>query len=176
MKTKTPVIADFSAATSATTEQTAQIHPTHIHLNEILVPLDLSEMSFKALEYAVSFAAQYGARLTLLHVLGPATMATALGPAPVPDSEHIPATEQKLNEIRRNRIPASIAVDIVVRTDLAADGILNAAAELEPDMIVLATHGRTGLERMFLGSTAEKVVRTASCPVLVVRDPERDFV
>lgn len=176
MKTKTPVIAELSGATAATAEPAAQIHPTHIRLNEILVPLDLSEMSIKALQYAVSFAEQYGARLTLLHVLEPMTMATALGPAPMPASAEIPGAEEKLKEIRESRIPPSVPADIVVRLDYPADGILNATAELEPDMIVLATHGRTGLERMFLGSTAEKVVRTASCPVLVVRESERDFV
>jgi len=176
MKTKTTVLADPSETTSAVAERAAPILPTHIRLNEILVPLDLSAMSDKALQYAVSFAAQYGARLTLLHVIEPATIATALGPAPAPPPEDIPAVQEKLQEIRESRIPRSVAVDFAFRWDSPADGILSAAAELEPDIIVLATHGRTGLERMFLGSTAEKVVRTASCPVLVVRETERDFV
>jgi nucleotide-binding universal stress UspA family protein len=176
MKTENSVIADPPQTRSAPSENAAQIQPSDVHLNEILVPLDLSEMSFKALQYAVSFAAQYGARLTLLHVAEPVTVVTALGPAMATTSADIEIIRQRLMDIRENRIPESIAVDVAVRLDAPADGILNAATELEPDIIVLATHGRIGLERMFLGSTAEKVVRTASCPVLVVREVERDFV
>lgn len=162
--------------TSASSENAAQIHPTDTHLHEILVPLDLSEMSFKALRYAVSFAERFGARLTLLHVLHPASIPTALGPVSVATQEDIAAMQRKLMEIRESRIPESVAVDTAVRVDFAIDGILSAAAELEPDLIVLATHGRIGLERMFLGSAAERVVRNANCPVLVVREVERDFV
>lgn len=154
----------------------AQTQPRDFRLNEILVPLDLSEMSFKALQYASSFAARCGARLTLLHVLQPVSATMEMGAVLSLPPGEISAMEQRLKGIRDNRVPSSIASDVVVRVDFAADGILNAAAELEPDLIILATHGRTGLQRMFLGSTAEKVVRSAGCPVLVVREQERDFV
>lgn len=176
MKTENPVIATSPQTITAPSEPAAQTHPSSPRLNEILVPLDLSEMSLKALQYAVSLAAQYSARVTLLNVIEPTTIATELGPEREPTSQEIAAMQQELMDIREKRVPRGIAVDIVVRQDTAADGILNAAAELEPDLIVLATHGRTGLERLFWGSTAEKVVRTASCPVLVVRETERDFV
>jgi len=80
-----------------------------------------------------------------------------------------------LAQIRERHIPSDIPTGIFVRHDAAANGILIATDEFEPDLVIVATHGRTGLPRLFLGSTAEKVIRSASCPVLVVREGERDF-
>jgi nucleotide-binding universal stress UspA family protein len=177
MKTNIPENVEATVPEMATAGRKAPaLLPGEIRLNEVLVPLDMSDMCFKALAYAVSFAEQYGARLTLLHVMEPITIATELATAAPPTPEEIAAMEKELREIRERRIPQDVAVDIVVRHDFAADGILEAAREYEPDLIIIATHGRTGLRHLIMGSTAEKVIRTASCPVLVVRENERDFV
>jgi len=152
----------------------AEPPPGGVRLNEILVPLDMSEMSFKALRYAVSFARQYGAKLTLLHIIPPVMVATEFA-AEAPTPRQITALEKELGEIRETRIPQAVAVDTVVRRDFAPEGIVAAARELESDLIIIATHGRTGLKHLMMGSTAEKVARTATCPVLVVRETERDF-
>jgi nucleotide-binding universal stress UspA family protein len=68
-----------------------------------------------------------------------------------------------------------VPVQIDIRTNFALDGILDAARELAADLIITTTHGYTGLKHLLLGSTAENIVRRAPCPVLVVREKERDF-
>jgi nucleotide-binding universal stress UspA family protein len=176
MKTENPETVEPTTPRLTPSRGNTPQAPGGIRLQEILIPLDLSAMSFKALQYAVSFARQYGARLTLLHVIEPMTIATELSAPAVPTPEEKAALEKELGEIRETRIPQEVAVDTVVRYDFAADAILNAAREFESDLIIIATHGRTGLKHLVMGSTAEKVVRTASCPVLVVRETERDFV
>jgi len=175
MNTESIVIPDSTQQAPLTVKTTPKPCAHPIRLSEILVPLDLSKMSTKALQYAVSFAAQYGATITLLHVIDPATITREIAPALMPAPRNLPSVENQLGEVRESLIPSSIETNIAVRYDTAAEGILDATAELKPDLIILATHGRTGLQRLFLGSTAEKVVRTASCPVLVVREDERDF-
>jgi nucleotide-binding universal stress UspA family protein len=177
MKTKNPNVSDpVNASLTQSDAKGGKAPAAGIRLNEILVPLDLSKMSLKALKYAVSFAQQYGARLTLLHVLEPITIATELSsPAPPTPGEFL-VMNRELQNLRESVVPKEVAADTVVRHDLAADGILNAAREFESDMIIIATHGRTGIKHLVMGSTAEKVVRTATCPVMVVRDTERDFV
>jgi len=70
----------------------------------------------------------------------------------------------------------SIPVKTLVRVGEATTGIIETAKELGIDLIILSTHGRKGMARLFLGSTAEQVVRRAPCPVLIVRENEREFL
>ncbi len=147
-----------------------------VDLKNILVPLDLSEMSLKSLQYAVPFAQQFGAKLTLLHVVPPPAYTPEL-PFPAPlSAEHFAAIEKQLEDIRVTKIPAEIAVEISVRHNFVFDGILEVARQTCADLIITTTHGRTGLTHLLMGSTAENIVRKAPCPVLVVREREHDFV
>lgn len=83
---------------------------------------------------------------------------------------------ERLGGIGRRHVRKGMLGDLLVRDGSPFDEICNAARESDSDLIVIATHGRTGLKHVFLGSTAERVVRHAPCPVLIVRERGRDFV
>lgn len=141
-------------------------------LKTILVPVDFSECSKKALQYAIPFARQFGAELKLLHVVEPYPAVPEMGPY---DLDNINDGKAQLEAFRQaigDAVPASTSL----RTGMPHLEIAEAAKDLGIDLIILSTHGRSGLARMLLGSTAEKVVRHAPCPVLIVRESEREFV
>jgi nucleotide-binding universal stress UspA family protein len=140
-------------------------------LKKIMVPVDFSECSNKAIQYAVPFAKQFGAEVVLLHLVEPYPQVPEMAPI---DIENLQDAKKQMEACRR--ASCSISVKTLVRVGEATTGIIEAAKELDIDLIILSTHGRTGVARVFLGSTAERVVRLAPCPVLVVRERERDFV
>ena len=146
--------------------------PIPFKLKEILVPVDFSECSQKALQYAIPFAKQFGAQLTLLHVVQPYPAVPEMAPV---DIESIQDAKQKLVETKA-AIDKGISARAQVRVGNPPAEIVDAATQGGSDLIILSTHAHTGLARVFLGSTAEKVVRQAPCPVLVVREQEREFV
>ena len=175
---KTEILEPVKTATPPTTSRDDDLEPAPntIHLKNILVPLDLSEMSLKSLQYAVPFAKQFGAKLTLLHVLRPPACPS---PYPYPGPlgmGHLEVIERRLDEIRAAKIPPEQPVDVAVRQGFAFEGILEVAREIHADLIITTTHGRTGVTHLLLGSTAENIVRQAPCPVFVVRECEHDFV
>jgi nucleotide-binding universal stress UspA family protein len=141
-------------------------------LKRILVPLDFSDCSKKALQYAISFARQFSAELTLLHVVQP------LPPMSEIPSFGVQALQEAGRELERLRgdIGAPIRSRILVREGSPQTEIIAVAKELGSDLIILSTHGRSALAHIFLGSTAEKVARHAGCPVLIVRERERESV
>ena len=147
-----------------------------IHLKNILVPVDFSEMSLKSLLYAVPFAKQFGAKLTLLHVLNPPVYPSDF-PYPGPlGQDCFTAVQRRLEEVRTTKIPEELPTNTIVRQGFTFDGILEVAREICADLIITTTHGRTGVSHLLMGSTAENIVRHAPCPVFVVRERERDFV
>jgi nucleotide-binding universal stress UspA family protein len=87
-----------------------------------------------------------------------------------PDATLVKKASQRLRKVARESLREALPATCVVKRGRAFDVITRTAKQKRIDLIVLATHGRTGLERLMLGSTAERVVRHASCPVLVVRD------
>ena len=141
-------------------------------LKKLLVPVDFSACSRKALHYAISLARQFGAELTVLHVVQAYPPMPEMGPV---DVESVQDAHEEL-AVLQETIGHAIASKTMVRTGTAYAEIINAAKELDIDLVVLSTHGRTGLVHVLLGSTAEKVARHAGCPVLIVREHERDFV
>ena len=151
-----------------------------IKLKSILVPVDFSPSSQKALHYALSFAGQFGAALTLLNVVEPAIYPTELGYIPVEiDALHTAmnaSATERLARLAREQVPADVQASTLVRVGRPFHEITTAAKELDVDLIVISTHGYTGLKHVVLGSTAERVVRHAPCPVLTVREREHDFV
>ncbi len=155
----------------------AETCPPIFKLKRILVPVDFSDCSKKALQYAIPFAKQFGAEIVLLYVVQPYR--------PVPemtnvDWDLIAANMREGGESELAKLRISITDDVKVRTELRVGRpdlqIVNAADELDADLILLSTHGRTGLGRVFLGSVAEHVTRYAHCPVLTVREREHEFV
>jgi nucleotide-binding universal stress UspA family protein len=138
----------------------------------ILVAIDFSELSDQAFAYAVELAERLSAQLVLVHVFQvPAYLfPDAVVAAPqqtVVELER--AVERRLEELRARAMARGVAAYVHVPVGSAFVEIIRAARDHKADLIVLGTHGRTGLRHALLGSVAEKVVRKAPCPVLVVR-------
>ncbi len=141
-------------------------------LKKILVPVDFSACSQKALQYAIPFARQFGAELVLLHVVEPYPVVPQMDSY---DFETIHDNRDELEALRK-AIPEAIHSVAELRKGMPHLEITTAARELGVDLIIISTHGRKGLSRKVFGSTTERVVRFAPCPLLIVRECERDFV
>jgi len=141
-------------------------------LKNILVPVDFSECSQKALQYAIPFAKQFGAELALLHVVQPYPAVPEMANV---DIESIQDAREKLAQTSAT-LDKAVRRKTLVRLGNPEREIVDGAKEYGSDLIIISTHGHTGLARVFLGSTTENVVRQAPCPVLVVREREREFV
>ena len=154
-----------------------ELVPSMLHLKTILVPVDFSGHSRKALRYAAAFAEQFGARLTLLNISEPRMYAPEFAAVPlVMERDAELATRRKqLKALARESIEPRLLEKTLVRSGTPFHEITEAARTLRADLIILATHGYTGVKRVLLGSTAERVVRHAPCPVLVVREKEHGF-
>ena len=153
-------------------------HPEHefvegekraMHLDRVLFPLDFSPFSEEALPYAVSLCRSFGAKLVLLYV----NELSVMLPEYLPEmalTHTIDMTEKAEESLARL---AGTIKDVVVETKVIsgspAHEIINAVESLHTDLIVIPTHGRTGLAHVFFGSVSEKVLRLAKCPVLTVR-------
>ena len=146
-------------------------------IRSILVPIDFSEPSKEALKAAAGFARQFGAKLTLLNVVEPvATPDFAYFPLVMENDKVIARCKQELEKLTNSEgIEPALVEKTLVRNGVPFKEITNAARTLKADLIVISTHGYTGLAHVFIGSTAERVVRHAHCPVLVVRAQERDL-
>ncbi len=151
-----------------------------IQLRRVLVPVDFSECSERAMEYAQEFCEKYDAALHLLHVLEVHVSSTpqfTMGLA-VPDrqEESFELAQQKLEEYPNKDWAANREVVRATVHGSPFVEIVKYAKDQEIDVIVVGTHGRTGLSHVFLGSVAENVVRQTPCPVLVVGQKGRQFV
>jgi len=151
-----------------------------VNMSKILCPVDFSDSSEYAAGYALAFARVHQAQLLLLHVMPPPMYA-------VPDYtgiyEFTPQDIEQFEEQVRRRL-GQFAEGLKAEADAVSTRlvsgvpfveILGVAKEQGADLIVMGTHGRTGLPHMLIGSVAEKVVRKAPCPVLTVRHPEHEF-
>jgi nucleotide-binding universal stress UspA family protein len=149
--------------------------PLILSLKNILVPIDFSDTSLNALQYAVAFAKQFEAKITLLHVILPVPPAAEVPLMAGGEHDVFQAAERQIEEIAHSRISSSVLLQTLTRSGFAFDTIVSVARETSADIIILTTHGYTGLKHMLIGSTAECVVRHAPCPVLVVREREHEF-
>jgi Universal stress protein UspA and related nucleotide-binding proteins len=153
--------------------------PQIFHLEKILVPIDFSPMSKKAFQYALRFAERFGCEIVLLHVVEPVG-AIAGTPLAVDifaqPEEDTTAAEAELACLAAKSRHRQNCFTSAVRTGHAPNEITKAAKELDVDLIMIATHGYTSWRHLCIGSTAERVVRSAPCPVLVVREKEHEFV
>jgi universal stress protein A len=154
--------------------------PQILHLKKILVPNDFSDPSKKAFQYARRLAEQFDSEIVLLHVieLPPPIAAIHLAyDARRSYQDQVTSAKKNLRALssstRSKRFPV---VSSVIRTGHAPNEISKAAKDLDVDLIVIATHGYTSWRHLCLGSTTERVVRTAPCPVLAVREKEHEFI
>ncbi len=149
-------------------------------LKRILVPIDFSNHSMNALGYAISFARQFRASIDLIYVIEPAVYPAdfSYGQIGFPNvEEELQAhVSEELDSIIKNDIRGKIKSQKTVRTGKPFFEINQYAREQNIDLIIIATHGHTGMEHILFGSTAEKVVRKAPCPVLVVRRGEHEIL
>ena len=150
-----------------------------IRIKRILVPVDLSEFANHALAYARELASAYDAEVHLLHVVEPQWMLSAGGTAaPEYDAAGLDRFVAD-GEAYLERLEGGLE-GIGTRTEVAVGvphvQIVEYARREEIDIIVQATHGRTGIKHVRIGSVAERVVQMAPCPVLTVKNPEHEFV
>ena len=149
-----------------------------ISLKKILCPIDHSDCSKEALKYAVSFAMKDEAKLYLLHIIDIRSFndSVVAMSQQIPDEETLELLRIKLLDCIPEEMRDDMNVEAIVVQGIPFAEIISTAREKEIDMIVIGSHGRTGLKHMMLGSVSEKVVRKAPCPVLTVRQSDRKFV
>jgi universal stress protein A len=146
-----------------------------MEIRSILLPTDFSDYANHALSYAGSLARQFGASIICLHVIEPVMPAVGYTgltePLPMVDlsEQLVESASRELPKIAESEECAGLSVEEIIAHGDAATEIVRVATERGVDLIVIASHGRTGLGRILFGSTAESVVRHAKCPVLVVK-------
>jgi nucleotide-binding universal stress UspA family protein len=149
-----------------------------IQLTSVLVAFDFSDTSKTALTYGRNLARAFGGRLHVIHIADVISTSAAQfypeGPGD-PEAKAIGLALNQLKTVLAGEDAADARPAVRVASDPAL-AIVDYAKELHADLIVIGTHGRTGVSRLLMGSVAEHVVRTAPCPVLVVRPSEHEFV
>jgi len=155
-----------------------ELVPEILNLKKILVPIDFSPTSKQAFQLALRFAERFGCKIILLHVIEPE--AAIAGTPLAMDIFAQPEEDTRAAKAELACLAASLgkhtnSFTSVVRIGHAPNEITKAAKELDVDLIMIATHGYTSWRNLCIGSTAERVVRTAPCPVFVVREKEHDF-
>lgn len=149
-----------------------------ISFKKILCPIDHSDCSKEALKYAVTFAMKDEAKLYLLHIIDIRSFNDSLVAMShqIPDEETLEQLRIKLLDCIPEEIRDDMNVEAIVVQGIPFAEIISTAREKDIDMIVIGSHGRTGISHMMLGSVSEKVVRKAPCPVLTVRQRDQEFV
>jgi universal stress protein A len=140
-----------------------------LSLRRILVPIDFSKNARRALRYAIPLAAQFGAHITLLHIVEPVVYPTDMAIVVTNEKNAINASRRHLAELGKKFVPKKLRGKTIVRGGQPYFEITEVARKTKADLIVLTTHGYTGIKRVLLGGTAERIVRHAPCPVLTVR-------
>ena len=162
-----------SARSRAAGPQRTIPSPLTLLINKILVPIDFSVHSKNALKYAVPLARQFEASLHLVYVVEPTIYPADLGfgqvVLPGIEDELRQKGQAELNELVAKEIGRAVKATAAVRTGTPSQEILSEAEERGVDLIVVATHGHSGVEHMLFGSTAERIVRKSHCPVLTIR-------
>jgi len=154
------------------TSSTSRTRAAQRIVRTILVPVDFSECSLAGLTYAVRFASEVGARIIVMHVtdLGPVMMTTGSGEYHLPI--YMEAARRRCDDRMQTFLKQvdfdGVPVDTFAVAGYCPAAIYQAAAKHGADLIIISTHGRTGLRHALLGSVAEGTVRRAGCPVLVV--------
>ncbi|MFO0911227.1 MAG: universal stress protein [Isosphaeraceae bacterium] len=138
-------------------------------IKTILHPTDFSDASEHALKMAVGLARDYHARLLLLHAVEPPVYYGELGVNFIPPEDYRESAQERVDALVGADAP--ITVETLVTEGIAASEILRIAKERHCDLVVIGSHGRTGIGRVLMGSVAEEVARKSPCPALIVRSP-----
>lgn len=148
-------------------------------IKKILVPIDFSDYSKNSLKYSVNFAKSFNASLVLVYVVEPVIYPPdfSMGQIAIPAAglEMDKRAKEEMDKLAEKEIPAEVKVQKIVKTGKPFIEIIETATDEDIDLIIIATHGHTGVEHILFGSTAEKVVRKAPCPVLTLREPVKGF-
>jgi len=151
--------------------------PQQHAIRRVLVPIDFSDASYEAIRHATEIAQTYGAEINLLHVIEEVVYPSAygLGDAYFPTQNVIKKVEETLADMARDEIGYEhIMISAIV--GYAPLSIIDYTQKNEIDLIVIATHGRSGFDRMLLGSVAERVIRRAPVPVFIVKPEQKSLV
>jgi nucleotide-binding universal stress UspA family protein len=148
-------------------------------MKKILVPVDFSDYSKHALKYAIEFAKHFDAELILIAVIEPMIYPAdfSMGQVAIPatDQNLSERVEEELKNLDEKEIAGKVKSKRIIKSGKPFFEINETAREEDVDLIIIATHGHTGVEHLLFGSTAEKVVRKAPCPVLTLREPIKGF-
>jgi universal stress protein A len=162
-----------AATRKVRTPQRVAQRATALDIRKILVPIDFSVHSKNALKYAVPMAGQFRAALHLVYVVEPTIYPADLGfgqvVLPGVEEELRQKGAQELQALIEREIAGSVPATFAVRTGNPHHEILAEAEEQHVDLIIVATHGHSGVEHMLFGSTADRIVHHAPCPVLTIR-------
>jgi len=143
-----------------------------IAFKRIVAPVDFSNSSKEGVNYALKLASRFGAKLFLIHVINWQHHLTSEGVVLYDEAGFLKSlratSEQEMSDFVRKIDSDGVAIETAIKTGFPDEQICNYAEKKSADLIVTATHGRTGLRHVLIGSTAEHVVRYAKCPVLVV--------
>lgn len=145
---------------------------------KILLPLDGSELAEAAIPHAKNLALAFDAEVTLISVIEPITMYTQpgmIGPVmdvPIDIEDEIRAANKYLDEVKSKLVAENIRIEAVTLTGYPAVQICDYAEENGIDIIVMSTHGRSGIQRWVYGSVADRILRAAKTPILLVRVTE----
>jgi nucleotide-binding universal stress UspA family protein len=176
MKSKTnsfPERTDEESGSHPGREPKSSLSGSPLSFKRILVPIDFSECSLHALDYALALAAEFHSQVILLHVVEPTVYPENFaGLSPVAENTNqnlVEAGRERLDQVNRRKVAGRVSTECLVRIGHAHSEITDTAQAMGADLIIIATHGYTGLKHVILGSTTEKVVRHAACPVLTVR-------
>ncbi len=150
-----------------------------VNIRNILYTTDFSDYSKYALPYAIEMAEKFQATLHCLYVVEPMNTPVDFGWTQVNymdiEEEHARHAKNSLNKLVKEEIPEQITTEVHIVHGRSFKEIIEFTRENDIDMIVMATHGLSGLSHILFGSTTEKVVRKSTCPVLTVRHPEHTF-
>lgn len=151
-----------------------------IQIKNILFPTDFSKFSELGLKYALSLSSEYGAKLYILHVIQPPPEAyqqyLEATPIQVYEKQVESIVSKKLSVLVSQEDQEKVPTELLLRRGSPFMEIIRIAKEKSIDLIIIPTHGRTGLQHDLFGSTAEKVIRWAPCHVLCIKNPEHPFV
>ena len=144
-------------------------------IKRVLVPIDFSPHSRKALDYAADFAKPLGAELCVLFVIEPIYYAVpdlagaAAGAVGGLIEEQRRSGKEQLERLQARYAKKNVKLRTLMQTGTPYQAIVDSAKTLKADLIVMSTHGRTGQPHLLMGRVAERVVRSAECPVLTIR-------
>lgn len=148
-------------------------------IKKVLVPIDFSDYSKHALRYAIDFAKKFDAEMILISVIEPMIYPAdfSMGQVSIPSTDQNlhERVEEELKKLADDEIGDQLKAKRIIKSGKPFYEIIETAREENADIIIIATHGHTGVEHLLFGSTAEKVVRKAPCPVLSLREPIKGF-